>query len=288
MPIILEEVYHTYQPGTPYETHALKNISLEIQEGEFIGLIGHTGSGKSTLVQHFNGLLKPTAGKVLIDNYDLTVKGAKLKEIRQKVGLVFQYPEHQLFEETVFADVAFGPRNLGLPEDKVIKRVKKALEMVRLDYEKYKEASPFVLSGGEKRRTAIAGVLAMEPKYLVLDEPTAGLDPRGRDEILAQIVELHHKEGLTVVLVSHSMDDVARFATRLMVMHNSEIVYNDQPRKVFGQYQSLKDVGLDIPTVTKLMLRLQEKGWPVRTDILTIEEAREEILEKVRGGGFHA
>lgn len=288
MSIILEGVYHTYQPRTPYETHALRNIALEIQEGEFIGLIGHTGSGKSTLVQHFNGLLKPTAGKVVIDNIDLTAKGTKLKDTRQKVGLVFQYPEHQLFEETVFADVAFGPRNLGLPEDKVVKRVKKALEMVQLDYEKYKESSPFVLSGGEKRRVAIAGVLAMEPKYLVLDEPTAGLDPRGRDEILARIVELHQKEGLTVVLVSHSMDDVARFATRLMVMHDSQIVYNDEPRKIFSQYQNLQNVGLDIPTVTKLMLRLQEKGWPVRTDILTIEEARDEILKKMGGSRAHA
>lgn len=288
MPIILEGVYHTYQPNTPYETHALKDINLQINEGDFIGLIGHTGSGKSTLIQHFNGLLKPTAGRVEVDGIDLSAKGTKLKEVRQKVGLVFQYPEHQLFEETVYADIAFGPKNLGLPEDKVAKRVRKAMEMVALDYETYKDASPFVLSGGEKRRVAIAGVLAMEPKYLVLDEPTAGLDPRGRDEILAQVVRLHREEGLTVVLVSHSMDDVARFASRLIVMHNSQMIYNAVPQQVFTRYEELQEVGLDIPTVTKLMIKLREKGWDVRTDILTIEEAKAEILRLKKGGRAYA
>lgn len=288
MPIVMEGVYHTYQPKTPYEMHALKDVNLEIAEGEFIGLIGHTGSGKSTLIQHFNGLLKPSTGRVIVDGTDLSAKGTKLKEVRQKVGLVFQYPEHQLFEETVFADIAFGPKNLGLPEAKIAKRVRKSMEMVALDYDTYKDASPFVLSGGEKRRVAIAGVLAMEPKYLVLDEPTAGLDPRGRDEILAQVVRLHKEEGLTVILVSHSMDDVARFASRLIVMHDSQIIYNAEPRQVFTQYETLQKVGLDIPTVTKLMIHLREKGWAVRTDILTIEEAKEEILRHKKGGEGNA
>lgn len=287
MPIILEEVFHTYQANSPYEMNALQKISLVIKEGDFVGLIGHTGSGKSTLVQHLNGLLKPTKGRVIVDDCEISLKGAKLKEIRQKVGLVFQYPEHQLFEETVYEDIAFGPKNLMLPSLEIDQRVKKALEMVHLDYEKYHIASPFVLSGGEKRRVAIAGVLAMQPKYLILDEPTAGLDPRGRDEILEQIVELH-QQGMTVILVSHSMDDVARFTERLVVMHKSKIVFDDETRKVFSQYERLQEMGLDIPTVTKLMLRLKSKGWPVRLDILTVEEAREEILRAVRGERNHA
>lgn len=283
MSIKLEAVYHTYQPNSPYEFQALNNINLEIREGEFVGLIGHTGSGKSTLIQHFNGLLKPTSGKVSVDGVDISAKGVKLKEIRQKVGMVFQYPEHQLFEETVFADIAFGPKNLNLPQDKITKRVKKAMAMVELDYDRYKDSSPFVLSGGEKRRVAIAGVLAMNPKYLVLDEPTAGLDPRGRDEILEQVRYLHKSAGLTVILVSHSMDDVARLADRLVVINHGEIVYNDSTRTVFKEYRALQEIGLDIPTVGRLMLHLQEKGWPVRSDILTIDEAREEILRAVRG-----
>ncbi|MCR4443139.1 MAG: energy-coupling factor transporter ATPase [Peptococcaceae bacterium] len=282
MSIKLEGVCHTYQPGSSYEFHALKNINLEIKEGEFVGLIGHTGSGKSTLIQHFNGLLKPTSGKVFVDGVDIWDKGVKLKEIRQKVGLVFQYPEHQLFEETVFQDIAFGPKNLGLPPDKIIKRVKQAMAMVDLEYSRFKECSPFSLSGGEKRKAAIAGVLAMAPKYLVLDEPTAGLDPRGRDEILSQVERLHRRQGLTVVLVSHSMDDVARLVDRLIVINNGELVYNDGTRRVFSRYEALRQAGLDVPTVSKLMLRLQEKGWPVRSDVLTIEEAKEEILKIVR------
>ncbi|MFY9174103.1 MAG: energy-coupling factor transporter ATPase [Peptococcia bacterium] len=288
MSIVLEGVYHTYQPKTPYEAHALKNINLEINEGDFIGLIGHTGSGKSTLVQHFNGLLKPTAGRVIVDGIDLSAPGTKLSEIRQKVGLVFQYPEHQIFEETVYADISFGPKNLGFSETEIDSRVKKAMAMVALDFETYRDASPFVLSGGEKRRVAIAGVLAMSPKYLVLDEPTAGLDPRGRDEILDQVVRLHREEGLTVILVSHSMDDVARIANRLIVMDSTEVIYNAEPKMVFSHYENLQKVGLDIPTVTKLMLSLRDKGWDVRTDILTIEEARAEILRIKRGGQGHA
>ncbi|MDX9872053.1 MAG: energy-coupling factor transporter ATPase [Clostridia bacterium] len=284
MSIKLTGVSYIYQPKTPYEYQALKNIDLEIGEGDFIGLIGHTGSGKSTLIQHFNGLLKPTAGEVAVDGLNIAAKDVKLKTIRQKVGMVFQYPEHQLFEETVSADIAFGPKNMGVPEGEITAKVKKAMQMVNLDYKKYKDLSPFGLSGGEKRRAAIAGVLAMEPKYLILDEPTAGLDPRGREEILAQVEKLH-KQGITVVLVTHSMDDVARLVNRLVVINHGEIVYNDAPRQVFSQDQSLQQIGLDIPTVAQLMLRLKEKGWPVRTDLLTIQEAKEEILKVVRGVG---
>lgn len=283
MSIILQGVSYIYQAGSPYETRAISDINLEINEGEFVGLIGHTGSGKSTLVQHLNGLIKPTEGKVIIDDKDITVKGVKLKDIRQNVGLVFQYPEHQLFEETVYEDVAFGPKNIGLSANIVAKRVKKALSIVNLDFDKYQAMSPFILSGGEKRRVAIAGVLAMEPKYLVLDEPTAGLDPKGRDEILEQIVKLHHKEGLTVVLVSHSMDDVARLANRLVVMHQGKVVYNDSPRKVFSEHSKLQEMGLDIPTVAKLMHRLKEKGWAVSTEVLTVDEAKKEIVKVMRG-----
>lgn len=283
MSIKLENVFYTYQSNVNTEVHALKNITLEIKDGDFIGLIGHTGSGKSTLVQHLNGLLRPTTGKVTVDGINILEKGAKIKAVRQKVGLVFQYPEHQIFEESVYADIAFGPKNLGLPHEKIAKRVKKAMQMVHLDYETYKEASPFVLSGGEKRRVAIAGVLAMEPKYLILDEPTAGLDPRGRDEILDQIVDLHRQEELTVVLVSHSMDDVARLVNKLVVMHKGEIIYNDKIKEVFKHYDNLQKIGLDIPTVTKLMIELQNKGWPVRSDIFTIDEAQAELLKVIRG-----
>lgn len=287
MPIILENVDYIYQPGSAYETYALKNINLTIMEGEFVGLIGHTGSGKSTLVQHFNGLIKPTKGKVIVDDQEISAKKVKLKEIRKKVGLVFQYPEHQLFEETVFEDIAFGPKNLGLSAVAVEKRVQKALHMVHLDYEKYQGLSPFTLSGGEKRRVAIAGVLAMEPQYLILDEPTSGLDPRGRDEILAQVEELHN-QGMTVVLVSHSMDDVARLTKRLVVMHQGEIVFDEETRKVFSHFQQLQEIGLDIPTVTKLMFALKGQGWFVRPDVLTVEEAKQEILRAVKEEESHA
>lgn len=284
MPIEIRGLYHTYQIGTPYESHALKDINLTIQEGEFIGLIGHTGSGKSTLVQHLNGLLKPTKGEILVDGINISQKGVKLKEIRQKVGLVFQYPEHQLFEETVLKDVSFGPINLGLTSAQVEKRVKKALEIVNLDYQKIKDQSPFNLSGGQKRRVAIAGVLAMEPKYLVLDEPTAGLDPRGRDEILDQIKELHRKLKITIILVSHSMDDVARLADRLIVMHKGQVELLGTPREVFQKTEVLKSIGLGVPTVSVLMQMLKKKGLDVRTDLLTMEEAKEEIIKVLKMG----
>jgi len=283
MSIEIKGLYHTYQVGTPYETHALKDINLEIKDGEFIGLIGHTGSGKSTLVQHLNGLLKPSRGQIVVDGINISAKGVKLKEIRQKVGLVFQYPEHQLFEETVLKDVSFGPQNLGLAGAEVEKRVKKALEVVNLNYQEIKDQSPFNLSGGQKRRVAIAGVLAMEPKYLVLDEPTAGLDPRGRDEILDQIRDLHRKLKITIILVSHSMDDVARLADRLIVMHKGQVELAGTPREVFQKTEILKRIGLGVPTVSALVQSLKARGLDVRTDLLTMEEAREEIIKVLRG-----
>ncbi|KJS22752.1 MAG: hypothetical protein VR72_04265 [Clostridiaceae bacterium BRH_c20a] len=284
MPIEIKDLYHTYQVGTPYETHSLQEVNLAIEEGEFIGLIGHTGSGKSTLVQHLNGLLKPSRGQIIIDGVDISQKGIKLKEIRKKVGLVFQYPEHQLFEETVLKDVSFGPQNLGLSTSEIDKRVRAALEVVNLDYMEIKDQSPFNLSGGQKRRVAIAGVLAMEPKYLVLDEPTAGLDPRGRDEILAQIKELHRKLKITIILVSHSMDDVAKMADRLVVMHDGKVELNGTPREIFQKPEILKAIGLGVPTVSALLYSLKAKGYEVRTDLLNMEEAKAEIIKILRMG----
>src|SRR5690554_7396444 len=219
MIIQLKNVNYTYNPGTPFEKKALDDVNLEVNEGEFIGLIGHTGSGKSTLVQHLNGLMKPTSGEIIIDGKSLSDKDTKMKEIRQKVGLVFQYPEHQLFEETIYKDIAFGPKNLGLSDEEVDKRVRDAMELVGLEFEELKDRSPFELSGGQRRRVAIAGVIAMKPKILILDEPTAGLDPRGRDEILGQIKEFHERYGITVILVSHSMEDVARLVNKIIVMN---------------------------------------------------------------------
>jgi energy-coupling factor transport system ATP-binding protein len=281
MSIVLEHVYYTYQPNTPHEVPALTDINLEIREGEFIGMIGHTGSGKSTLIQHFNGLLKPDSGVVRVDGLAVMSSRESLKRIRQKVGLVFQYPEHQLFDETVYQDIAFGPKNLGLDERRIAERVRRAMDMVDLDFKIYKDMSPFILSGGEKRRVAIAGVLAMDPRYLILDEPTAGLDPRGRDEIMERIRELH-RQGLTVVFVTHSMDDVARMAERLIVVSAGKIIYNDATGQVFSHHAELERMGLDIPNVMKLMLDLQHKGLNVRADVLTVQEARQEILKAVR------
>jgi energy-coupling factor transport system ATP-binding protein len=283
MSIVLDHVSYTYQPQTPYEVPALTDVSLEIREGEFIGIIGHTGSGKSTLIQHFNGLLKPNSGTVKVDDLQTTADSGTLKRLRQRVGLVFQYPEHQLFDETVYQDIAFGPVNLGLDENQTRERVRRAMEMVRLDFAQYKELSPFALSGGEKRRAAIAGVLAMDPRYLILDEPTAGLDPRGRDEIMEQIQDLH-RQGMTVVFVTHSMDDVARMAQRLIVVGQGRIVYNDVTGQVFAHHAELEQIGLDVPHVMKLMLNLRTKGFKVRADVLTVEDARREIIRAMRAG----
>jgi energy-coupling factor transport system ATP-binding protein len=283
MSIKVKDVSYVYMPGTPFESKAIEGINLTIGKGEFWGIIGHTGSGKSTLIQHFNGLLRPTAGKVLVFGVDISDKKADLRRIRQKVGLIFQYPEHQIFEETVYKDIAFGPKNMGLPETTIEARVREALTMVGLDYDDVKDRSPFELSGGQMRRVAIAGVLAMKPEVIILDEPTAGLDPRGRDEILAQIDRFHKDLGLTVVLVSHSMEDIARLVDRIAVMHKGKIVLTGTPKEVFAQPDRLKAMGLGIPQVTELLFQLKYRGKPVRTDIFTINGAEKEILMKMRG-----
>ena len=272
----LENVSFTYSPNTAYENHALKNINLEIREGEFIGLIGHTGSGKSTLVQHFNGLMKATAGAIYYNDENIYSEGYSMKNLRSKVGLVFQYPEHQLFETDVLTDVCFGPKNQGCSKEEAEKRARKALEMVGLK-EKYYKQSPFELSGGQKRRVAIAGVLAMEPDVLILDEPTAGLDPKGRDEILDQLKRIHEERHITIILVSHSMDDVAEYVGRIIVMNQGEVMFDGAPKEVFSHYKELESVGLAAPQVTYIMHALAEKGFAVSTDATTIKEATEEI-----------
>lgn len=283
MPIRVENLTYIYMPGTPFESKALDDVSLSIEDGEFIGLIGHTGSGKSTLVQHLNGLLKPSSGRIYVDDMDITAKGVNLRSVRQKVGLVFQYPEHQLFEETIYKDIAFGPKNLGLNENEVDKRVRQALKMVGLDYEESKEKSPFDMSGGQRRRIAIAGVLAMDPKILILDEPTAGLDPRGRDAILNEIKVLHDEYGKTIILVSHSMEDIAKLVDRIIVMNESKCILSGKPREIFKEADTLVSVGLDIPQVTALARRLRSKGIDIRDDILTINEAKAELINYLRG-----
>jgi energy-coupling factor transport system ATP-binding protein len=277
MSIKFENVSFTYSPNTAFEIHALKNINMEIQDGEFIGLIGHTGSGKSTLVQHFNGLMKATSGKIYYNGEDIYAEGYSMKTLRGKVGLVFQYPEHQLFEVDVLTDVCFGPKNQGLAKEEAEERAKKALQMVGLK-EKYYKQSPFELSGGQKRRVAIAGVLAMEPEVLILDEPTAGLDPKGRDEILDQLKRIHEERGITIILVSHSMEDVAKYVGRIIVMNQGEAMYDGTPKEVFSHYKELEKVGLAAPQVTYIMNALADKGFGVGTDATTIEEATEEIF----------
>ncbi len=283
--IRVENLSHTYNPGTPFERCAVDNVTLEIKDGEFVAIVGETGSGKSTLIQHFNGLLKPTQGRVFVDEVDIWGKGVHLKSIRQKVGLVFQYPEHQLFEETVFKDIAFGPRNIGLPDDEVERRVQQGLKMVGLDYKVLRDRSPFELSGGEKRRVAMAGVIAMQPAVIVLDEPASGLDPRGRDQVLAEIQELHEEFGFTVVLVSHSMEDVAKLARRVVVLHRAKLIADGPARDVFGMEDVLGRAGLEAPQVTRLMQELARRNMKVRTDILTVDEAKREILRVLGGEG---
>ncbi len=285
MSIRVENLSHTYNPGTPFERRAVDNVTLEIKDGEFVAIVGETGSGKSTLIQHFNGLLKPTQGQVFVDEVDIWGKGVHLKSIRQKVGLVFQYPEHQLFEETVFKDIAFGPRNIGLPDDEVGRRVQQAMKMVGLDYEALCDRSPFELSGGEKRRVAMAGVIAMKPSVIVLDEPASGLDPRGRDQVLAEIQELHQEFGFTVVLVSHSMEDVAKLARRVVVLHGATLIADGPAKDVFSMEDVLSRAGLEAPQVTRLMQELARRNMKVRTDILTVEEAKREILRVLGGEG---
>lgn len=282
MSLEIRELSHIYMQGTPFEFQALKEISAEIKEGEFIGLIGHTGSGKSTFIQHLNGLLKPTSGSIILDGLNITKKEIKLKKVREKVGLVFQYPEYQLFEETIYKDIAFGPKNLDLSERLIKSRVKNSMVQVGLDYERMKDLSPFELSGGQRRRVAIAGVLAMKPDILILDEPTAGLDPRGRDEILSQINKVHLETNNTIILVSHSMEDISRFADRIIVMDKGTIALSGKPSQVFKEVDLLESIGLAAPQVTYLMKSLKEKDPEVREDIYTIEEAKEEILKMLR------
>lgn len=277
MSLILDHVNYTYGDDTALAVHALKDVNLVIPDGQFIGLIGHTGSGKSTLVQHLNGLLKPTSGAIYFNGEDIHADGYDKKKLRSKVGLVFQYPEHQLFEIDVFSDVCFGPKNLGLSKTETELRAYAALKQVGLEDEFFYQ-SPFELSGGQKRRVAIAGVLAMKPDILVLDEPTAGLDPKGRDEILDQVAKLKQETGITVILVSHSMEDVARYVDRIIVMNKGSVMYDDAPKKVFAHYKELEEVGLAAPQVTYIMQALKKKGYPVRTDATTIEEAVQEIL----------
>lgn len=282
MSIIIENLDHIYDKGTPYETKALDNVSLEIKKGEFVGIIGHTGSGKSTLIQHMNGLIKPSGGKIIVNDFDITAEKVKMTDVRKKVGLVFQYPEYQLFEETVARDIAFGPENLGLDATTVEKRVKEAMELVGLDYETMKDKSPFELSGGQKRRVAIAGVLAMKPEVLILDEPTAGLDPKGRDEILMQIKALHQKHNNTVILVSHSMEDVAKLTERLFVMNKGQLALSGKPSDVFKEADFLQKIGLGVPQVVRLADALKAKGYAIEKEIVTIDDAKEELMRLLR------
>lgn len=277
MSIKLEHLNYVYSQGTAYEKHALKDICLEIPHGEFVGIIGHTGSGKSTLIQHLNGLVKATSGALYYEGRNIYEEGYPMRELRNQVGLVFQYPEHQLFEVDVMTDVCVGPKNQGLSPEECKARALEALKLVGLK-EKYYKASPFELSGGQKRRVAIAGVLAMRPKVLVLDEPTAGLDPKGRDDILDQIAYLHKQSDLTVILVSHSMEDIARYADRIIVMNKGQVQYNGKPVEVFAHYKELEKIGLAAPQVTYIMHDLKEQGLDVKTNITTIEEAAEEIM----------
>lgn len=277
MSITLEHVNYVYSPGTAYEKQALKDVSLEIPQGQFVGIIGHTGSGKSTLIQHLNGLTKATSGKILYEGKNIYDEGYDMRGLRSQVGLVFQYPEHQLFEVDVLSDVCFGPKNQGLSQEECEARAKEALELVGFP-EKYYKQSPFELSGGQKRRVAIAGVLAMRPKVLVLDEPTAGLDPKGRDEILDQVERLHKETGMTVILVSHSMEDVARYVERIIVMNRGEKMLDGTPGEVFRHYKELEKVGLAAPQVTYVMHDLKERGFDLSPDVTTIEEAADEIM----------
>lgn len=276
MSIRIEHLNYVYSEGTAFEKHALRDINLELPDGQFVGVIGHTGSGKSTLIQHLNGLLKGTSGTVYYNDENIYGEGYSLKTLRSKVGLVFQYPEHQLFEVDVFTDVCFGPKNLGLPKDEIESRAYEALRLVGLK-EKYYKASPFELSGGQKRRVAIAGILAMNPDVLVLDEPTAGLDPRGRDDILDQVAALHEEKKITVILVSHSMEDVARYVERIIVMNKGQVMFDDTPREVFKHYKELETVGLAAPQVTYLMHELKTAGWDINPDATTVEEAAQAI-----------
>ena len=279
-----ENLTYTYSQGTPFEKTAVKDVNIEIEEGELVGIIGHTGSGKSTLIQHLNGLIKPTSGKIFIDGADIHDKDIKLRDVRFKVGLVFQYHEYQIFEETVYKDIAFGPTNMGLDEGEIDKRVRETAKLVGID-DSLLNKSPFELSGGQKRRVAIAGVMAMRPKVLILDEPTAGLDPRGREMILGQIKHYHEETGSTVLLVSHSMEDVARFAQKILVMNKGEVFCYDTPPAVFARADEIAAIGLSVPQITKVFSMLRSRGIDIRGDVYTIEFAMKTINEYLAAKG---
>ena len=276
MSVIVKNLTYIYDEGMPFASKAIDDISFEIKDNDFVGLIGHTGSGKSTLIQHLNGLLKPSSGEIIVNGFNITDKDLNLTEIRKRVGIVFQYPEYQL--------LAFGPGNLGLDEEEISKRVRKSMEAVGLDYETYKDKSPFDLSGGQKRRVAIAGVIAMNPEVLILDEPTAGLDPGGRDEIFNLIKKLHRDNNITIILSSHSMDDMAKLAQTIIVMNHGKIEFMGTPREVFTSHAArLREIGLDVPQVLELATKLRNKGFDIRPDVLTVEEIKDEILKVMRG-----
>lgn len=283
MSIVVSNLNFIYSPNTPFETVALKNVSFEIKTGEFVALIGHTGSGKSTLIQQLNGLIKPTSGSIVINGVDITNQNAKLTEVRRKVGLVFQYPEYQLFDETVQKDIAFGPKNMGLSDEEINKRVKTSMDLVGMSFEKYKDKSPFELSGGQKRRVAIAGVLAMSPEVLILDEPAAGLDPKAKNEILGNIKKIHAKTNNTIILVSHCMSDVSEIADRLLVMNKGQIEYFDTPVNVFKNEERLKEIGLDVPDAIKLKNILNKCGYSISDEVLSIEQIKSEIIKNIGG-----
>ncbi len=284
MPIIeIKDLYHVYSAGTPFEKVALDHVNLSIEAGEFVGVIGHTGSGKSTLIQQFNGLLKPTSGEILVDGQNIWDDKKNLRALRFSVGLVFQYPEYQLFEETVYKDIAFGPKNMGLSEEEIDRRVRDAAGFVGIS-EELMEKSPFELSGGQKRRVAIAGVIAMDPKVLILDEPTAGLDPKGRDRILGRIKEYHQTKKNTILLVSHSMEDVAKYATKVLVMNKAKIFTYGTVDEVFSKSDAISHMGLSIPQISKVFHALSEKGYPVNRNIYTVEGAKQELLKRLSKG----
>ena len=279
-----EHLTHLYSIGTPFEKAAINDVNIEISQGEFVGVIGHTGSGKSTLIQHFNGLLKPTSGKIYLDGKDIWADKSQIRSVRSQVGLVFQYPEYQLFEETVYKDIAFGPKNMGLSDDEVDLRVRESAALVGLKNDILNK-SPFELSGGQKRRVAIAGVIAMEPKVLILDEPTAGLGPRGRDLILSEIQQYHQEKKNTILLVSHSMEDIAKYASRVLVMNHAEVYAFDTVEKVFSRVQQLRSLGLDVPQITRIFYQLKAHGVDIDTNVYSVEHAKTLILEKLKKAG---
>ena len=283
MSIQVRDITHIYSEGLPYETVALKDVSFDVDDGQFVGIIGHTGSGKSTLLQHLNGLLKPKSGTIVVSGTDITADNAVLRDIRRKVGLVFQYPEYQLFEDNVLKDVSFGPKNLGLEEDEIEERAKEAIRLVGLDPDEFGERSPFELSGGQKRRVAIAGVLAMKPEVLILDEPTAGLDPKAHRDILEMIKDVHEKENNITILVSHNMNDIAALSDKILVMENGGIAMEGTPAEVFAESAKLKQMGLGLPEITDILAKLKEKGFDIRQDIFKVDEAVKVIAEKLGG-----